>query len=82
MPIYEYRCASCDHQFEKLVRGDARPTCPRCAGAALHRLVSGFAVAAGAQAVTRMSAASPGPAPAAGGSCGDPRGPGACALDD
>lgn len=82
MPIYEYRCASCDHRFEKLVRGDARPTCPRCSGAALQRLVSGFAVAAGAQAVTRMSAASPGPTPSPCGACGDPRGPGACSLDD
>jgi putative FmdB family regulatory protein len=35
MPIYEYRCASCEHRFEKLVRGEAQPSCPRCASAAL-----------------------------------------------
>jgi putative FmdB family regulatory protein len=82
MPIYEYRCTSCQHRFEKLVRGEAQPSCPRCDSAALHRLVSGFAVAAGAQAVTRMSASAPGPAPSPCGTCGDARGPGACALDD
>ena len=33
MPIYEYRCASCAHEFEKIVRvtGD-NPHCPECDG--------------------------------------------------
>jgi putative FmdB family regulatory protein len=30
MPIYEYACSACAHEFEKLVRKDATPTCPAC----------------------------------------------------
>lgn len=82
MPIYEYRCGACGHRFEKLVRGGAAPRCPSCESDVLQRLVSGFALAAGADAVTRMSAAAPGPAAAPCGSCGDPRGAGACARED
>ncbi len=40
MPIYEYRCAECAHEFETLVRGDNQPTCPECGTDALERLMS------------------------------------------
>ena len=42
MPIYEYRCAACGHELEKLQRlGDAPLTdCPECGKAELRRLVS------------------------------------------
>ena len=30
MPIYEYTCRACGHEFEHLVRGDAKPACPAC----------------------------------------------------
>ncbi len=31
MPIYEYRCQACGHEFEKLVRlSDPVPPCPSC----------------------------------------------------
>jgi putative FmdB family regulatory protein len=30
MPIYEYTCEKCRHDFESLVRGDERPDCPEC----------------------------------------------------
>ena len=30
MPIYEYVCSACEHEFEKLVRRDATPNCPEC----------------------------------------------------
>lgn len=42
MPIYEYRCASCGHEMEKLQRlSDPDLTdCPDCGEAALTRLVS------------------------------------------
>ena len=30
MPIYEYVCRGCGHQFEHLVRGDEKPACPAC----------------------------------------------------
>ncbi len=31
MPIYEYRCPNCGHEFEKLVKfSDPPPPCPEC----------------------------------------------------
>lgn len=40
MPIYEYACETCSHEFEKLVRIDApRPPCPEC-GAEVRKRVS------------------------------------------
>ena len=42
MPIYEYRCESCEHKLEKLQRmsdGDL-VDCPECEKPALKRLVS------------------------------------------
>jgi putative FmdB family regulatory protein len=75
MPIFEYVCRDCDHRFETIVRGDAVPTCPSCSGRELEKQLSVFAVS------TRTA---PGPASsrlAPCGSCGDPRGPGACSLN-
>jgi putative FmdB family regulatory protein len=42
MPIYEYRCDSCSHEFEKFLRaGDEEPSmCPECSESALSRLIS------------------------------------------
>lgn len=40
MPIYEYTCKSCNHQFETLVRGGKTPVCTACGSADLERLVS------------------------------------------
>ncbi len=60
MPIYEYRCVSCDRSFEAFVRpADALARCPHCNGSALTREMSTFAargsnadgVAAAAQAM-------------------------------
>ena len=42
MPIYEYRCESCDHRLEKLQRmseGELKD-CPECKRPTLKRLVS------------------------------------------
>jgi putative FmdB family regulatory protein len=44
MPLYEYRCGACAHQFELLVRAGDTPSCPACASRDLGRLVSAFAV--------------------------------------
>lgn len=30
MPIYEYACENCGHEFEYLVRGNEKPSCPSC----------------------------------------------------
>lgn len=44
MPIYEYRCRACQHDFETLVRSGDQPACPACASPDLERLLSLFAV--------------------------------------
>lgn len=44
MPIYEYRCRSCEHSFEALVRGGITPACPSCGGKELEQQFSLFAV--------------------------------------
>jgi putative FmdB family regulatory protein len=45
MPLYDYRCRSCGHEFEVLVRGDAGTlSCARCASVDVERLPSMFAV--------------------------------------
>lgn len=40
MPIYEYACKKCEHQFETLVLGDEEIECPKCRSAKLQRLLS------------------------------------------
>jgi len=40
MPIYEYVCRDCKHEFEHLVRGSAKPSCPSCGGARLEKKFS------------------------------------------
>ena len=47
VPIYEYVCMKCEHQFEELVR-DAEPTvCPACAAQKVVRKYSSFATIGG-----------------------------------
>ena len=76
MPIFEYICKDCDHEFEALVYGNEKAACPQCHGKKLAAQLSVFAVSA--------KGASSAPSPAAGpcGSCGDARGPGACSMRD
>ncbi len=41
MPIYEYRCGECSHQFEKLVRAQGTGArCPECDSERVTKLVS------------------------------------------
>ena len=78
MPIYEYICQKCQHQFEALLYGKEKAECPKCHATKLEPQLSVFAVSAGS---TRSSGPSASPARACG-SCGDPRGPGACSMGD
>jgi len=73
MPIYEYACRKCGHEFETLVRSGNVPDCPSCRSTELEKKLLVFATA-GSNAEA---------APAAGpcGACGHPGGPGACALN-
>lgn len=74
MPLFEYECRQCHHRFETLVRADTRAECPSCHSGDLERMLSVFAVSAKSGAGARESV---GPC----GTCGDPRGPGACSLN-
>jgi len=59
MPIYEYHCNSCNHDFEYLVLGGGEPDqCPECGAETVCRLMStcGF-VSKGAGGETVSSSA-------------------------
>lgn len=73
MPIYEYACEECGHEFETLVRSGTAPECPECHSTQLEKQLS----VPGAVGVAPAAApAMPGPC----GSCGHPDGPGSCAF--
>jgi len=74
MPIYEYACQHCGHEFEALVRQSTVPQCPSCQSTALDKRLSVFATAGATP--ERAPALAAGPC----GSCGHPDGPGACRL--
>jgi putative FmdB family regulatory protein len=82
MPLFEYACRDCDRRFETLVFGGERPACPGCGSRSLEKLLSTFAVGA-ASGGTESAGESFADAGDDGGcgTCGDPRGPGACGLD-
>lgn len=46
MPMYEYACSKCGHQFEKLVKSasqrDEKIECPNCASTQTGRKISVF----------------------------------------
>ncbi len=44
MPIFEYECRGCHHQFEILVLPKTEPACPACQGTDLEKLLSVSAV--------------------------------------
>jgi putative FmdB family regulatory protein len=77
MPLYEYECQSCRQRFELLVREQTVLACPSCHSEEIDRQLSVFAVGAESP---RFGSPSASPAPC--GSCGDPRGPGACAMEN
>jgi putative FmdB family regulatory protein len=56
MPLFDFRCRACAHEFEALVRPQdaGGPRCPACQGADLERLLATFAVSS--QEKTRAAA--------------------------
>ena len=78
MPIFEYVCKECHHEFEALIFGKQKAECPKCQSKKLEPQLSVFAVSAksGGTSQPSFSAGEPGPC----GSCGNPGGPGACSL--
>jgi putative FmdB family regulatory protein len=75
MPIFEYACEECGHEFEALIFGTNKAECPKCHSKKLAPQLSVFAVSA-----KGSTSASPSSGPC--GSCGDPRGAGACSIRD
>jgi putative FmdB family regulatory protein len=75
MPIFEYICQKCHHQFEALIFGNRKAECPKCHATRLAPQLSRFAVSA------KGSSSSAQPSGDCG-NCGDPRGPGACSMPD
>ena len=73
MPLYDYRCEACDHEFEALVRGSAESVaCPRCRATRSQRQLSVPAPAQTARGGLAMAAQASG--------CGRPQcGGGMCA---
>ena len=46
MPLYEYKCHSCDTKFEKMVSFSAvhlNPECPHCHSNETRKMISSFA---------------------------------------
>ena len=69
MPIYEYVCPACRHEFDELIRNDRDErtlVCPKCGAKKVQRKLSTFA----AHAATGTSASRSGPCA----TCGDPGG--------
>lgn len=94
MPIFEYICRDCRHSFEVRQSGTARPRCPSCASGRLEKQLSVFATggASSRESGAGFDAGGFDRGGAEGGygsdadgdcgTCGDPRGPGSCAMDD
>jgi len=91
MPLFEYSCRKCSQRFERLVFGAETPECPSCGSPDLEKLLSAFAVGGGSgssgdfggEATGDFGGDASGDSGAGGGcgSCGDPRGPGSCAIN-
>lgn len=81
MPLFEYACRNCDHEFEALVRASETPTCPACRSTALERQLSVFAARTQGSSSSGDSSFADRASAGGCGRCGDPRGPGACSMN-
>jgi putative FmdB family regulatory protein len=69
MPIYEFNCTSCGHDFETLVFNSSETiNCPVCGSLEARKLMSGFNRAGGSDHMDDM--ASMGGGGGCGGGCG------------
>ena len=77
MPLYEYHCASCDHDVEVLVRNAQElPECPECGSQKMQKLLS-------VPAAPSMTSGSLPMADHQGGGCGRPQcGTGRCMFGE
>jgi putative FmdB family regulatory protein len=58
MPIYEYICLNCKHQFEAIrpmAQADAPQTCQKCGAEDIKRKISLFFAESGGKAVSGMT---------------------------
>jgi putative FmdB family regulatory protein len=58
MPLYEYRCQTCGHEFEKMVRfseAALSPVCPTCSSVETAKKISMFASYGGTTSTTAAS---------------------------
>lgn len=51
MPLFDYHCQACGHDFETLVRGSNLPLCPACQSSALEKRVSRISPAGRIEAI-------------------------------
>jgi putative FmdB family regulatory protein len=76
MPLRDYSCRACGQAFEALVKQGEDAPCPRCGGGDVERKLALFARPAGNDGGGDDATFG------GCGTCGDPRGPGACRLDN
>jgi putative FmdB family regulatory protein len=57
MPIFEYRCDACGHEFETLVLPGTTPACPSCRSESLAKRISLPAVKSDATHALALKAA-------------------------
>jgi putative FmdB family regulatory protein len=57
VPIYEYRCSDCQHDFEVLVLKGTVPACPKCGSGQLERQISTPAIKSESTRALAMKAA-------------------------
>jgi putative FmdB family regulatory protein len=63
MPIYEYRCADCESDFETIVRSMISAetvTCPQCGSTRVKKAISLFGAASGGSKTGATAAVSSG----------------------
>jgi putative FmdB family regulatory protein len=58
MPIYEYECNKCGHEFEALIlKNTPEPACPKCKSKKLKQLITMFAVSSESTRASNLAAA-------------------------